>query len=328
MTTHDIHVVGGSAGGVEALQALVSGLPGDLPAAVFVVLHVSSSGSSMLSSVLQRVSRLPVVEAEDERPIERGQIYVAVPGRHLLLEDHHMRLVRGPRENRHRPAIDVLFRSAAWTFGPRVVGALLTGMLDDGTAGLWSIRTCGGTTIVQDPAEARFPQMPANAVRQFDVDFRLPLEEIGPRLEVLARQAVDEAVNRPATVGRENNFSKMEGRFGDMPQLGEPTVFTCPACNGSLWEIHDGKMVRYRCHTGHAFAPESLLVQQTESVEAALFTALRAIEEKAAASRRIAARSYAQSPRDRDRLNAEAERLDQRADIIRRLIAGHEPNAV
>src|SRR5262245_48658533 len=182
MPGHDIITIGASAGGVETLSRLVATLPADLPASLFVVLHIDPEAPSVLGGILSAAGKLPAVEATDGAPIEHGKIYVGTANCHLLVEPDRVRVVHGPKENRHRPAIDPLFRSAAWAFGRRVVGVVLTGMLDDGSAGLWAIKSCGGVTVVQDPAEAYFPDMPANALVHLKVDYSLPIAEMGPLL--------------------------------------------------------------------------------------------------------------------------------------------------
>jgi two-component system chemotaxis response regulator CheB len=212
VAAHDIVVIGASAGGVEALVALMRSLPADLEAAVFVVLHVPPQSSSMLPVILDRSGPLPAQHARDGLPIERGQIYVAPPDHHLVVERERMRVVRGPRENRHRPAVDVLFRSAAWEYGPHVIGVVLTGTLDDGTAGLLAIKQRGGIAVVQHPDDALYPGMPRSALAHVDVDHSVPLREIGPLLATLTREAVGQA--EPAegeTMEQEVNIAKQQG---------------------------------------------------------------------------------------------------------------------
>src|SRR3954470_2925577 len=186
MPSHDIIVIGASAGGVETLKALVRGLPAELPAAVFVVLHVAPGGPGYLPQILAKAGPLPASFPEDGEAIANGRIYVAPPDHHLLLEPGRVRVVRGPKENRHRPAADPLFRSAAWAYGPRVIGVVLSGTLDDGAAGLWAIKSCGGVAIVQDPEDALFDEMPASALASVDADHVAPLEELPLILAELA----------------------------------------------------------------------------------------------------------------------------------------------
>src|SRR4051812_33241997 len=187
MQSHDIIVIGASAGGVETLKQLVAGLPAELPAAVFVVLHVTPNGPGYLPRILEKAGPLPVCSPKDGDGIANGRIYVAPPDHHMLVEPGRLRVVRGPKENRHRPAVDPLFRSAAWAYGPRVIGVVLSGTLDDGAAGLWAIKSCGGVAVVQDPEDALFGEMPASALACVDADHVAPLEEIPLLLAELVR---------------------------------------------------------------------------------------------------------------------------------------------
>jgi two-component system chemotaxis response regulator CheB len=284
MPDHDIVVVG-----VEALVGLAASLPADLPAAVFVVLHVPSTGTSALPDILSRHGPLPAAHAKDGEPIELGRIHVAPPDHHLLVRTGHVHLVRGPRENGHRPAVDPLFRSAAREYATRVVGVVLSGALDDGTAGLVAVRSRGGVAVVQDPADALYPAMPASALEHVEVDHVVTTAAMGP---LLARLAVEPATepSGPAPTDMKvevevEGFS-MEAMEGEHP--GEPSGFSCPDCNGVLWGIEDGGLQRFRCRVGHAWSPESLLTRQSDSLEAALWIALRSLEERAALARRLA----------------------------------------
>jgi two-component system, chemotaxis family, protein-glutamate methylesterase/glutaminase len=271
MPDHDIVVVGASAGGVEALVELARSLPPDLPAAVFVVLHVPSTGTSALPDILGRHGRLPAAHAKDGEPIEPGRIYVAPPDHHLLLRTGHVHLARGPRENGHRPAVDSLFRSAAREYAARVIGVVLSGALDDGTAGLAAVRARGGPTVVQEPADALFAGMPGSAIEQVGVDHVLPAAAMGPLLARLTLEPAAAAAPQPAPDGMKvevavEGFS-LEAMEGGHP--GTPSGFSCPDCNGVLWEIQDGQLQRFRCRVGHAWSPESLLTQQSEAQQAA-----------------------------------------------------------
>lgn len=322
MTTRDIVVVGASAGGIPTLKELVALLPADFPAAIFIVQHLSPDVRSYLAEILQRSGPLPVTFAEDNDEIRTGRIYVAPPDEHLLVEPDRMRVVRGPRENRHRPSIDVLFRSAAWAFGPRVVGVVLTGYLDDGTAGLWAIKGCGGITVVQDAADALHHDMPVNAARAIEVDHSLPVAEIAPLLVRLAGQpvAAQSIGARPAGIKTEIGFAKMDRDISDMNSLGALSVFTCPTCHGALWEI-EGDVLRYRCHTGHAFSRDSLIDEQSVAVEDALYSAMRAVEEKAAALRRLSERHSGRSEALKRDYEAKAVNLDETARILRSMLS-------
>ncbi|PWU11469.1 MAG: chemotaxis protein CheB [Terriglobia bacterium] len=291
LSNPDIIVVGASAGGVDALRKLAAGLPPGLEGAVFVVLHTLATGENLLPHILSRAGPLPAVEPQDGTLFEIGKIYTAPPDRHLMLHDGSLRVVRGPRENRHRPSIDVLFRSAATAFGPRVAAVLLSGSDDDGTAGMLAVKKSGGVAIVQDPADSDHPEMPASALRAADPDFKLPATEIGP----LLRNLVDGRIRPPRTEARieaaEKSFGQEEGSPTDIKQLGTPTSFSCPDCNGTLWELQDGNLLRYQCRVGHAYTWESVVEAESDAVERALWSAVRTLEESAALSRRVAQRT-------------------------------------
>ena len=322
MATHDIITIGASAGGVETLKRLIERLPADLPAAIVIVQHLSRNPSS-LDRILSRSSRLPVQFAQDAQSIEHAHVYIAPPDNHLLVEPGRLRVVRGPRENRHRPAVDPLFRSAAWAYGPRVVGVVLTGTLDDGASGLWAIRSCGGVTIVQDPADAMHADMPISALMTLNVEHTLPLDGIARILEKLAHQKVDgRREQAPEDLGLEVSMATRETdtNVEDMQKLGKPAGFTCPACHGSLWELKEGELSIFRCHIGHAFGPDSLQAAQTEEVEIALESALRALEEQAAAARRLETRFHDSIPTIAARYENQATDMEQRAAVIRKLL--------
>jgi len=278
----DIIVVGASAGGIEALRVLAGGLPADLPASLFVVLHTSPESPAMLADILDRSGSLPALSPKDGDRIRPGTIYVAPPDRHLLIEPNLMRVTRGPKENRFRPAVDPLFRSAAQTYGPRVVGVILTGYLDDGTAGLWTVKQLGGTAVVQDPADALVPSMPLNAVTHVKVDYCLPLDEIAPLLVRLTTEVAKDkgAYSVPKEVEIEVNIAKeLKALDAGVLQLGEPSNYTCPECHGVLLQMKEGTLFRFRCHTGHAYSLESLLTDITEKMDDALWNSIRAFEE-------------------------------------------------
>lgn len=294
----DIVVIGASAGGVEALGAVVAGLAADLRAAVFVVLHIPPSGTSVLPAILERRGRLPAAHAVDEEPIEHGRIYVAPPDHHLLLQPEGIAVVRGPHENGYRPAIDPLFRSAARSFGPRVTGVVLSGVLDDGTAGLAMIKQAGGRTLVQNPAEALYPMMPSNAIEFVSPDAVLDAAALGAAITEFTAEAVPAIVQTTDDpLLEEEAFVKIDRGSSESPQPGDPSGYTCPACGGSLWEDDEGGIARFRCRTGHGFSSETLLAEQSHVVERGLWSALRALEERAAMSRRMAARFRARGRR-------------------------------
>jgi two-component system chemotaxis response regulator CheB len=289
MPGHDIIVIGTSAGGVEALTTVVRPLPGDLPAAVFVVLHIPAEGPSLLAHILNHNGSLHAVQAEEGMAIKYGHIYVAKPDHHLMVERGKVRVVRGPRENRHRPAVDPLFRSAALVYGPRVAGVILTGALDDGTAGLLAVKRRGGLAVVQDPQEALYPSMPTSALAHVEVDYTLPLTDIGPLLIKLAYEQIEEEIANPGSKDMEieTNLEEMDMNTFNDERAGKPSAFSCPECGGVLWELEDGNLLRFRCRVGHAFSLESLQAEQSRAVEEALWTALKTLEESMSLSQRM-----------------------------------------
>jgi two-component system chemotaxis response regulator CheB len=315
--------MGGSAGAFEALMRVAEELPEDLPASILIVQHLAPHQPSHLPQLLQRRSRLVVAAAADGEDLAHGRVYVAPPDCHLLVERGRVRVVRGPKENRFRPAIDPLFRSAAFAYGPRVIGVVLSGSLGDGAAGLWAVKTCGGVTIVQDPQDAAFSDMPSHALATMRADHVVPAGEMAPLIARLTRQ---KASNGAPTAPRKDlaievDFAeKNERDIRDMDALGKPSAFTCPSCHGSLWSMDDGELLRFRCHVGHAFSAESLLDAQSEAVEDALYSAVRALEEKAAASRSLGDRLAERLPLARARYEATARELDVRADAVRGLL--------
>ena len=278
-----IVVIGASAGGFEALKVLVSQLPTNLNAAIFVVRHMSATVESVLPDVLNKQNTLHASHAIDKEPILPGRIYIAPPDRHLLIEKGRVRVTKGPKENRFRPAVDPLFRSAAFNYGPRVVAIILSGALDDGSAGMWSVKHFGGTTIVQDPEEAEVSGMPESALREVQVDHCLPVKGIA---EVLAnwkpsQQTInDTVVEKDKRTEAEIRIAAEDNAFAlGIFQHGELTPFTCPECHGVLAALRDGNIKRYRCHTGHAFSANSLLTSITERIEENVFSAIRGIDE-------------------------------------------------
>lgn len=271
----DMIVIGASAGGVEALEVMVAGLPPDIPAALFVTLHVPAGSTSHLPDILSRKGPLPALHPRDGDPIKHGSIYVAPPDQHLLVHHDRIQLSAGPKENRVRPAINPLFRSAAVTYGPRVIGVVLTGALDDGSAGLWEIKQHGGTAIVQDPAEAKFPDMPRNAMETVPVDHVVPLRGVSPLLTTLVSQPVhwhDHEQDTPMkTLCR--------------------TDLTCPDCRGPISESRQGSLTEFACRIGHRYSPVTFLAAHAETRERALWGAVVALEEGAAMARELAQHS-------------------------------------
>jgi two-component system chemotaxis response regulator CheB len=326
-----IVVIGASAGGVEALMKVAAALPRDFAAPVVIVLHIGAEGPSVLPQILERSGPLPVREASDGELLRPGTIYTAIPDHHVFVdEDKTLRLVKGPRENRHRPAIDPLFRSAALAFRSRCIGVILTGTLDDGTAGMLAVKKGGGVTIVQDPAEAMYPSMPQNVLDFVKVDYVLPLAGIAAKLA--------ECVRAPcATAERRANLEMLEMEkkivaldpktLQDDDRPGTPSAYSCPDCGGVLWEIEDGEdYIRYRCRVGHAFSPETMLDAQNDVLEEALWSAMKTLEESARLSARLAAN---ERRRGHDWLVKRFEEKERdartRAEVIRKFLTSEEP---
>ena len=329
--SRDIIVIGASAGGVQALSTLVGALPPRLPAAVFIVLHIPSDSPSLLPHILSREAVIPVSHAKNGERIEHGRIYVAPPDQHLLIENSHLKLVHGPKENLHRPSIDTLFRSAARWGGPRVIGVVLTGARDDGTVGMRAIKQHGGITIVQDPVEASFPSMPTSVMHDIQVDFSVPVREIGPLLTRLTKEPAAEEGGYPVAeeVEIEARIAGQEMDAGELiasvERLGRVSKLTCPECHGALWEINDTDLLRFRCHVGHAFSAESLSDGQSERLEVALWSAVRALEEQMILAKRIVERARkANHMRAVSMFERRAEEAERNSGVLRQLLLGDE----
>jgi two-component system chemotaxis response regulator CheB len=258
MQRKDIIVIGASSGGIDALKLLVAELPRDLNASVFIALHVAPYSLGILPEILERAGPLSASNAEDWEKIEPGHIYVAPPDHHLLIEQPgHVRVTRGPRENRFRPAIDPLFRSAAHAYGPRVVGVILTGWLDDGTSGLWAVKERGGVAVVQHPDDSYAPGMPLSAIKRVEVDHIIPLKEIAPLLARLAAAPTGEEGAYPVSeeMEMEVKIARADGALeSGIMKWGEPSIYACPECHGTILQLKEGENVRFRCHTGHAYS--------------------------------------------------------------------------
>lgn len=321
-----IVVIGASAGGVEALSALASALPADFGAPVVVVLHIPREGPSLLAEILGRRSKLRAKSAEHGERYEAGTIYVAPPDHHVLMSDGTFILSKGPRENGSRPAADPLFRSAALLFGQNAIGVVLSGNLDDGTAGLIAVKRAGGTAIVQNPDEAMYPSMPQSALRDVTVDHCLRIADMPRELVRL----VSEAASRSRAAGGEGmDEIEREVRIAEMPRAelasddrpGRPSPYSCPDCGGVLWEIDHGEFAHYRCRVGHAYSPEGMLHAQANEFEEAVWSAINALEESARLARQLADRN---ERRGHDWLakrfaNREKE-ARERAEIIRQVL--------
>lgn len=315
----DIIAVGASAGGVEALRALAQGLPEGLPAAVLVVLHVPRDATSALPAILNRSGPLPASLAVDGEPLEPGRIYVAPADRHLLVLDHRVRLSRGPSENGHRPAVDPLFRSVARAAGHRAVCVILSGARDDGAVGAHDIASRGGLVVVQDPADALFPSMPEAVLARLTADHIVSAAAMGGLISELVTMPIPDHIDLPpdSRLDDEVAISNFARRTTD-ETAGVPAGYGCPDCGGGLFLMTDEPAPHYRCRIGHAWSPESLLDEQAVATEGALWTALRALEEKAALSRRMASKGAARAYGDR--YLRMADDADGAVTLIRQLI--------
>ena len=277
MLTKNIVVVGASAGGVEALQRLCAALPADFPAAMFVTQHLSASARSMLPLLLNRAGPLPASSPRDGDAIEPGHIYVAAPDLHMLLRPGKVLMRRGPNENRTRPAVNALFRSAAIAYGGRVIGVVLTGLLDDGTDGLIAIKAAGGMSVVQDPADAEWPSMPQNALKRDHVDRKVPLSGLAELLVELVREEANPTIPLPDAYAVEDRMAAQEFAImeSDVITPGYPSHISCPDCGGVLNQIDTQDEIRFRCQVGHAFTPLGLAAAQSDELERALSIAAR-----------------------------------------------------
>ncbi|HEX6824430.1 MAG TPA: chemotaxis protein CheB [Candidatus Sulfotelmatobacter sp.] len=352
MPQRDIIVIGGSAGSYEPIRTIVAGLPASLPASVLIVMHMMADFPSLLEEHLGSNSRLPVIQAVDQEPIRRGHIYIARPDYHLTLESGKMHVVKGPRENRHRPAIDPLFRTAARFYGSRVIGVILSGNHDDGSMGLYAVKQRGGTAIVQDPNEAAWSEMPRRALTYATPHYVLKTRDIVSNLVNLVQIDQDEILMPSRKSPKPNGRLRKGGRVhpqakkasansgtargGNGPIVngkteqnlktayfdegeGNPSVFACPECHGVLWELQEGDLVQFRCRVGHSYGTESLAIELSEASEAALWAAMRALEEKAAMQRRIADGVNADR-KSASRLRDQSVADDANARIIRDII--------
>jgi len=323
MSVRDIIVVAGSAGAIQEVRTLVGALPRGFAGAVFVVLHTATEGPGLLAGILARSGPLEATMARQGEPIEHGHVYVAPPNHHLLLTPGHIALGLGPRENGFRPAADPLFRTAAETYGPRVVGIVLSGGLDDGSLGLREIKEHGGVTIVQDPEEALHPSMPRSAMKSVEIDYVLSVRAMAAMLVELTER--DTRKGGTAMKSRNKRVSDPAGA-ADLAMKadllnGAPAPFVCPQCGGALWELQAGQLTHYRCHVGHGYTTDALLADMDKELEDALWVALRTLEDSAALRRRMG-----RDARDRKMPNLAkqyeeaAEGIEQRAGVIREVL--------
>jgi len=328
-SVRDIVLLGGSAGAIEATQQILKNLPADFPVSIFVVVHTAPQGPGMLAPVLDRAGGMSAVYPSNDDPLQPGRIYVAPPDHHLALgPDDTIHVYRGARENGHRPAIDVLFRSAAARYAPRSIGVILSGYLDDGAAGLYAVRNRGGLGIVQDPTEALAADMPSRALEYAGADYVLSAREIGSKLlefshgsgKVVAMKKRRSPARVPASKEIETQMPNLLATYPDEGN-GTPSVFACPECHGVLWEIKEGGAVRYRCRVGHAYSESILNQELSQAAESALWAAMRALEEKASMSRRMA--DAVSGPQQwAVRIREQAATYAAQAEMLRKMIFG------
>jgi two-component system chemotaxis response regulator CheB len=317
----DIIVIGGSAGGIEAASTILADISPDVNAAIFVVIHTGEAAPGLMADIFAKRSVLPVQYASDREPIELGSVYVAPPDRHLLVKRGEMRVIRGPKENNFRPALDPLFRTAATTYDGRVIGVVLSGSMDDGTHGLLQIKRAGGVAVVQSPEDALHPDMPQSAIDRMEVDHVLAVSEIAPLLSRLSSGGGETAASM-----RDDQVDVSEGIVGALRLGGTapPSPFICPECKGALWEARDGDVVKYRCHVGHGFATDTLLSLQAIEIEQALWSAVRGFEERAELQRRTAERIDVRNGGLRARFLENSREQQRMADVVRALLVGPE----
>lgn len=276
-----LFLIGASAGGRPAVEKILKDLPPDIPAAFLIVVHSSFDMISSFSSYLNRKIQMEVMDCNNNTPLRTGKVYVSLPNQHMVVKHGKLANSNGPRENLFRPSIDVLFRSAAVTYGNRCVGILLSGRLNDGTVGLEAIKRCGGKTIIQNPETAEFSGMPLNAKKFVNIDYTRDLEEIGPLINEIIQKPLPEKVDIPQPLIREAEIAtKIRSQVKTEDYLGEQVALSCASCGGPLWKIKDTGIPRYRCHVGHSFSEESLLMAQNENLEETLWVCLRTLEEK------------------------------------------------
>ena len=281
--------IGGSLGAVRAVSALCAALPRDIPAAVCIVVHVGARGANMLAQIFDDAGSFPIVTASDGQKVESGRGYVAPADRHLVVVDGTLRLGAGPRENLARPAIDPLFRSAGLSYGARAIGVVLTGTLNDGAAGLADLKRCGGVTVVQNPTDAEAPEMPLEALRVSDVDYRAPLSGLAELLATLLGEPTGPGVPCPREVALEVDIALGRATGADeIAQFADPAAISCPACSGVLSQVRRSPL-RFRCQVGHGYSAEALAASQEGSVDEALRVALRIVGDRATLTEKMAA---------------------------------------
>jgi len=326
----DIIVIGASAGGADAIRQLISELPPDLDASIFIVWHMSPDVRGILPHILHKTGHFEAAHAVNRETIRKKRIYVAPPDHHLLIEKDKVRVTRGPKENRFRPAVDPLFRSAALAYGPKVIGIILSGALDDGASGLWAIKQQGGLAVVQDPSDAEVPSMPVNAIQAVKADYIVPVARMGDLLVKLIREQVPEYRQKKTSDWERADMEvrtalEDESLKQNIFEYGEPTPYTCPECHGVLAALQEDGRTRFRCHTGHAFSADTLLAAITESIEEALWNAIRNVQENILLLNHMGDHfAEANQPKIAAVYFKKAEEARRRADLIRQAVFDHE----
>ena len=332
MPPKKIAVIGASAGGIEALRELVAQLPAEFPAPICVVLHTAPQSPGVLDVILSRAGPLPATTARDRERLQPAHIYVTPPDCHLVVEPGRLRVTKGPRENRFRPAVDPLFRSAAQVYGPNAIGVILTGSLDDGTAGLWTLKQLGGTAIVQHPDDALFSGMPRSAMAHVHVDHAVPLASIAALLVQLTTEEAHP--HAPPDDAAAQRLAELEVKIvteqnpvdAGLEAVGEPSRFACPDCHGVLLQLKEGGRTRFRCHTGHAYSVESLLASISEGIDASLWVAIRALEEGALLLSGMAGHLKTHhKDQNPDQLLLRAAEAHRHSDLLRHVASEREP---
>ena len=316
-------VVGSSAGGLTALTELVSQLKGGMNAAIFIVMHLSRKGiGDFLVHRLQQYTALPCEIATHNRPIKNGHVYIAPPNQHLLLKENRMIIGKGPEENRWRPSIDVLFRSAAVAYRDHAIGIILTGLLDDGTAGMLAIKKCGGICVVQDPNEAEYPEMPLSVLSHIEADHCISLSEMGFTLQELTKNGLPKKIEIPEDIAKEAMIAERTATGIDVLNgIGPQTVYACPDCGGAMWTLAQEGITRYRCHIGHAYSENDLVVKQASTLEATLWVALRMMEDRKNLLNKLANSSetrgaISMATAHKEKANALQEHIDKLKEIL------------
>lgn len=330
MAAKRVVVIGASSGGIEALRTIAKDLPEGLKAAVCVVVHTAPDSPGVIDAIMNKAGPLEAVSVRSRERLEEARIYIAPPDHHLVIEPGVVRATKGPKENRARPAIDPLFRSAAQVFGPAAIGVVLTGSLDDGTAGLLTIKQLGGIAIVQDPSEALFPCMPRNALRSVAADHVVPLSGIAPLLERIADAPVEDRGERmpPDELKHleiEVNIARDQSPLAaGLMDIAEPSPFSCPECHGVLLRLKAAEPARFRCHTGHGYSAHALVGAVNESIEEALWSAVRSLQEGSMLIEHLAEHLNGQDPSRAEELIEQSRDVSRQSETVRELLIGRK----